>query len=120
MAALLVVAWSPDHATYRKMPCSGQETAAQPGLDAPATTFDRFPSLAQRVCVTLGWPPDRRVASAWAASRIMVGSTGSTPAARIMSHDFSLGTVDVALSPLERFEEFLQSRGKRVTQQRRI
>ncbi len=37
-----------------------------------------------------------------------------------MSHDFSLGTVDVSLSPLERFEEFLQSRGKRVTQQRRI
>ena len=37
-----------------------------------------------------------------------------------MSHDFSLGTVDVSLSPLERFEEFLQSRGKRVTQQRRM
>lgn len=32
---------------------------------------------------------------------------------------FSLGTVQVALSPLERFEEFLQSRGKRITQQRR-
>ena len=37
-----------------------------------------------------------------------------------MSHDYSLGTVDVSLTPLERFEEFLQSRGKRVTQQRRI
>jgi Fur family ferric uptake transcriptional regulator len=37
-----------------------------------------------------------------------------------MAHDFSLGTVDVSLTPLERFEEFLQSRGKRVTQQRRI
>lgn len=37
-----------------------------------------------------------------------------------MEHDFSLGTVEVALSPLERFEEFLQSRGKRVTRQRRI
>ena len=36
------------------------------------------------------------------------------------SNDFSLGTVEVALSPLERFEEFLQSRGKRITQQRRI
>ena len=34
--------------------------------------------------------------------------------------DFSLGHVEVSLSPLERFEEFLQSRGKRVTQQRRI
>ena len=33
--------------------------------------------------------------------------------------DFSLGTVEVALSPLQRFEEYLQSRGKRVTQQRR-
>lgn len=32
---------------------------------------------------------------------------------------FSLGTVQVALSPLQRFEEFLQSRGKRITQQRR-
>jgi Fur family ferric uptake transcriptional regulator len=33
--------------------------------------------------------------------------------------DFSLGTVEVALSPLQRFEEYLQARGKRVTQQRR-
>src|SRR5437868_1919464 len=37
-----------------------------------------------------------------------------------MSNDFSLGSVEVALSPLERFEEFLQSRAKRITQQRRI
>ena len=37
-----------------------------------------------------------------------------------MSPDFSLGSVEVALSPLDRFSEFLQSRGKRVTQQRRI
>ncbi|MCH8047624.1 MAG: transcriptional repressor [Planctomycetes bacterium] len=34
--------------------------------------------------------------------------------------DFSLESVDVALSPLARFEEFLQSRGKRMTQQRRL
>ncbi|MDG2380229.1 MAG: transcriptional repressor [Pirellulaceae bacterium] len=32
---------------------------------------------------------------------------------------FSLGTVQVALSPMERFEEYLQSKGKRFTQQRR-
>ncbi len=37
-----------------------------------------------------------------------------------MPHDFSLGTVEVALPPLERFEEFLQSRAKRMTQQRRV
>ncbi|MGC4003394.1 MAG: transcriptional repressor [Pirellulales bacterium] len=37
-----------------------------------------------------------------------------------MSTDYSLQTVEVALTPLQRFEEFLQSRGKRVTQQRRI
>ncbi len=37
-----------------------------------------------------------------------------------MSDTFSLGKVDVALTPMERFEEFLQYRGKRVTQQRRI
>jgi Fur family transcriptional regulator, ferric uptake regulator len=37
-----------------------------------------------------------------------------------MPHDFSLGTVEVALSPRERFEEYLQARGKRITQQRRI
>ena len=37
-----------------------------------------------------------------------------------MASDFSLGTVEVALTPLERFEEFLQSRGKRITQQRRV
>jgi Fur family ferric uptake transcriptional regulator len=37
-----------------------------------------------------------------------------------MSHNFSLRTVEVALSPLKRFEEFVQSRGNRVTQQQRI
>ena len=36
------------------------------------------------------------------------------------SDDFALGSVQVALSPLERFEEFLQSRGMRVTQERRF
>ena len=34
--------------------------------------------------------------------------------------DFSLGSVEVALTPLARCEEFLQARGKRVTQQRRL
>ncbi|MBX3412107.1 MAG: transcriptional repressor [Pirellulales bacterium] len=33
--------------------------------------------------------------------------------------NFALEEVEVSLSPLERFEEFLQSRGKRATQQRR-
>ena len=37
-----------------------------------------------------------------------------------MSQDFALGTVEVALKPMERFAEFLQSRGKRITMQRRI
>ena len=32
--------------------------------------------------------------------------------------DFTLGSVDVSLTPQARFEEFLQSRGKRITQQR--
>lgn len=36
-----------------------------------------------------------------------------------MSEDYSLGTVEVSLAPLERFEEFLQSRGMRNTEQRR-
>lgn len=36
-----------------------------------------------------------------------------------MSQDFSLGEVQVALSPQERFDEYLQSKGKRTTQQRR-
>lgn len=34
--------------------------------------------------------------------------------------DFSLGNVATSLSPRERFEEFLQARGKRVTRQRRV
>ncbi|MBM3999509.1 MAG: transcriptional repressor [Planctomycetes bacterium] len=34
--------------------------------------------------------------------------------------DFSLGKVEVALSPLERFEEYLRSRGMRNTEQRRL
>ncbi|MEX0671118.1 MAG: Fur family transcriptional regulator [Pirellulales bacterium] len=34
--------------------------------------------------------------------------------------DFSLGSVDVALTPAARFAEFLQTRGKRITRQRRV
>jgi Fur family ferric uptake transcriptional regulator len=37
-----------------------------------------------------------------------------------MAHNFSLDHVEVGLSPLERFTQFLKSRGKRVTQQRRL
>ena len=37
-----------------------------------------------------------------------------------MADKFSLATVQVASSPQERFAEFLQSKGKRVTQQRKI
>lgn len=33
--------------------------------------------------------------------------------------DFSLGKVDVALTPQARFAEFLQTKGKRITKQRR-
>ena len=37
-----------------------------------------------------------------------------------MSDDFSLGSVQVPLSPTEQFAQFLQRRGKRVTRQRRV
>lgn len=37
-----------------------------------------------------------------------------------MSSDFSLATIQVASSPEERFVEYLQSKGKRITQQRKI
>ena len=38
-----------------------------------------------------------------------------------MSHDnYALGTVEVALTPQERFDEYLQSRGMRNTDQRRL
>ncbi|QDU88148.1 Ferric uptake regulation protein [Pirellulimonas nuda] len=37
-----------------------------------------------------------------------------------MSSQFALNDVEVALSPQERFDEYLQSRGKRITQQRRV
>ena len=36
-----------------------------------------------------------------------------------MATDYSLSEVQVSLSPQERFEEYLQSKGKRTTQQRR-
>ena len=36
------------------------------------------------------------------------------------SVDFSLGSVAVALTPRERFAEFLQARGKRITRQRQV
>ena len=35
-----------------------------------------------------------------------------------LASEFSLGTVEVALSPRERFAEFLRTRGKRITRQR--
>jgi Fur family ferric uptake transcriptional regulator len=34
--------------------------------------------------------------------------------------DFSLGEVRVSMTPQERFDEYLQSRNKRITQQRRV
>jgi Fur family ferric uptake transcriptional regulator len=37
-----------------------------------------------------------------------------------MADDFALGTVSVALTPQQRLEEYLQSRGKRMTEQRRL
>ncbi|MEW4562290.1 Fur family transcriptional regulator [Bremerella sp. JC770] len=37
-----------------------------------------------------------------------------------MSDPFALEAVDVALTPMERFEEYLKSKGKRITQPRRI
>jgi len=36
-----------------------------------------------------------------------------------MSKSYSLGSVSVTLSPAERFAQFLQNRGKRITSQRR-
>ena len=36
-----------------------------------------------------------------------------------MSDEYSLGSIEVALSPLQRFEEYLQSRGMRMTKPRR-
>lgn len=38
----------------------------------------------------------------------------------VMASGFSLGTVKVSSNPQERFAEFLQSKGKRITQQRRV
>ncbi len=37
-----------------------------------------------------------------------------------MASGFSLGSVEVSSSPQERFAEFLQSKGKRITRQRRL
>ena len=37
-----------------------------------------------------------------------------------MATGFALGSVNVASSPQDRFAEYLQSRGKRITQQRRV
>jgi len=38
----------------------------------------------------------------------------------VTNEDKSLGTVEVSLSPIQRFEEYLQSRGQRNTEQRRF
>ena len=37
-----------------------------------------------------------------------------------MAGEFSLGSVQVSAPPLERFREFLEPRGKRITRQRRL
>jgi Fur family ferric uptake transcriptional regulator len=37
-----------------------------------------------------------------------------------MDESFALETVETSMSPLERLEEYLQSRGKRITQERRL
>ncbi|MCE9554968.1 MAG: transcriptional repressor [Planctomycetes bacterium] len=37
-----------------------------------------------------------------------------------MKQDFALGHVEVAMTPQQRFEEYLQSRQKRTTRQRRV
>jgi Fur family ferric uptake transcriptional regulator len=37
-----------------------------------------------------------------------------------VASEFSLGSVETALSPQDRFNEFLQARGKRTTRQRRV
>ncbi|TWT31924.1 Fur family transcriptional regulator [Blastopirellula retiformator] len=37
-----------------------------------------------------------------------------------ISESYALTSVDVALPPMERFEEYLQAKGKRITQPRRI
>src|SRR5262245_43202918 len=39
---------------------------------------------------------------------------------RSMSAGYALNAVQVSSSPQERFSEYLQSRGKRITQQRRV
>ena len=48
------------------------------------------------------------------------GIPSRQPSSEIMASGFELGTVEVSSSPQERFAEFLQSKGKRITQQRRI
>ena len=44
--------------------------------------------------------------------RILFGMTSES--------EFSLPSIRVAMTPLERFDEFLQARGKRITRQRRL
>ena len=51
--------------------------------------------------------------------RIIGKPLASSPLARPLMSEYSLGTVEVSLGPLERFEEYLQSKGKRITQQRK-
>ena len=54
-------------------------------------------------------------------SRIVEDDEAEDSTKRIssMSSAFQLEKVEVALTPQERFQEFLQSRGRRMTQQRR-
>ncbi len=53
-------------------------------------------------------------------SRIVTRASMIQLSGKVMSSNFALEEVQVALSPLERFEEYLQSRGKRATRQRRM
>ena len=105
-------------ASGRRKPAAGlhpglphlESMVARPDSLAPS----RGPHSLGRCPGTLPWPLGER------CGRFAPCCCASSALVWIMSHDFSLGTVEVALAPLERFEEFLQSRGKRITQQRRI
>jgi len=68
----------------------------------------------------VGFFSHRRDTGATADSATDADETSEHETRDAMSENFSLRSVKISTSPLERFTQFLQSRGKRVTRQREL
>ncbi len=114
-------AQSPTHRT--RLPAS-----ARTGSTRSAPRSPMAPTRRPRSSMQLGAPlrPDGMTEEVevdgerWTEKILKPSTVHRPPSTFTMSHSFSLGSVYVELPPAERFAQFLQGRGKRLTTQRQI